>query len=67
MYQSAWTDYKTSPMIHILPYWDFNVGQLIDVRIYSNAPKVELLFQGESQGVVEILKGNQKDPGTPRR
>lgn len=54
MYQSAWTDYKNSPMVHILPYWDFNEGQLIDVRIYSNAPKVELLFQGESQGIKEI-------------
>lgn len=54
MYQSAWTDYKTSPMVHILPYWDFNEGQLIDIRIYSNAPKVELLYQGESQGTAEI-------------
>ncbi len=54
MYQSAWTDYKTNPMVHILPYWDFNEGQLIDVRIYSNAPKVELFYQGESQGMVEI-------------
>ena len=54
MYQSAWTDYKTNPMVHILPYWDFNEGQLIDVRIYSNAPKVELLYQGKSQGIVEI-------------
>lgn len=54
MYQSAWTDYKKNPMVHILPYWDFNEGQLIDVRIYSNAPKVELLYQGKSQGIVEI-------------
>lgn len=54
MYQSCWTDYKTNPMVHILPYWDFNEGQLIDVRIYSNAPKVELLYQGKSQGVVEL-------------
>lgn len=54
MYQSCWTDYKTNPMVHLLPYWDFNEGQLIDVRIFSNAPKVELLYNGESQGVVEI-------------
>lgn len=54
MYQSAWTDYKTNPMVHLLPYWDFNEGQLIDVRIFSNAPKVELLYQGKSQGIVEI-------------
>ncbi|MCM1245887.1 MAG: DUF4982 domain-containing protein [Roseburia sp.] len=54
MYQSAWTDYKKNPVVHLLPYWDFNEGQLIDVRIFSNAPKVELLYQGQSQGIVEI-------------
>ncbi len=54
MFQSAWTDYREHPMVHILPYWDFNEGQLIDIRIFSNAPSVELLYQGESQGVVPI-------------
>lgn len=53
-YQAEWTDYKTNPMIHILPYWDFNEGQLIDVRVYSNAPKVELFYNEESQGTFEI-------------
>lgn len=51
-YQAEWTDYKTNPMIHILPYWDFNEGQLIDIRVYSNAPKVELFVNGISQGVI---------------
>lgn len=46
--------YKKKPMVHLLPYWDFNEGQLIDVRIFSNAPKVELFYQGQSQGIVEI-------------
>lgn len=54
MYQSAWTDYKEKPMVHLLPYWDFNEGQLIDVRIFSNAPKVELFYQGKSQGTALI-------------
>ena len=43
-YQSVWTDAKTNPMIHILPYWDFNPGQMIDVRVYTNAPKAALFF-----------------------
>lgn len=43
-YQSVWTDAKTNPMIHILPYWDFNPGQMIDVRVYTNAPKVALFL-----------------------
>lgn len=24
-YMAEWTDYKTNPMVHLLPYWDFNI------------------------------------------
>lgn len=51
-YQAEWTDYKTNPMVHILPYWDFNEGQLIDIKVYSNAPKVELFVNDVSYGTV---------------
>jgi beta-galactosidase len=54
LYQAEWTDYKTNPMVHILPYWDFNDGQLIDIRIYSNAPKTELFVNDKSMGIFEI-------------
>ncbi|UOQ48376.1 DUF4982 domain-containing protein [Gracilibacillus caseinilyticus] len=50
IYQAAWTSYKEAPMVHIFPYWDFNNGQIIDVRVCSNAPKVELQFNGETIG-----------------
>lgn len=50
VWQSVWTDYKKMPMVHIFPYWDFNEGQLIDVRVCSNAPYVELLLNGKSLG-----------------
>lgn len=53
-YMAEWTDYRENPMIHLLPFWDFNPQQLIDIRIFSNAPKVELFFNGTSQGVKEI-------------
>ena len=33
VWQSAWTDYRKAPMIHIFPYWDFNEGQNIDIRV----------------------------------
>lgn len=61
LFQAEWTDYKTNPMVHILPYWDFNEDQLIDIRIYSNAPKTELFYNGISQGVYETdhQKGKQ--------
>lgn len=53
-YMAEWTSYKENPMIHLLPYWDFNEGQIIDVRVFSNAPKVELFFDGVSQGAQTI-------------
>ena len=54
IYQAAWTDYRTKPMVHIFPYWDFNKGQRIDVRVCSNAPKIELQLNGISLGIREI-------------
>lgn len=50
VWQSAWTDYRKTPMIHIFPYWDFNEGQSIDIRVCSNAPFVELFCNGKSCG-----------------
>ncbi|WP_420489930.1 glycoside hydrolase family 2 TIM barrel-domain containing protein [Neobacillus vireti] len=61
IYQSAWTDYKTKPMVHILPYWDFNNGQMIDVRVCSNAPKIELQFNGITIGTHKIDHENGKE------
>ncbi|MEK3773783.1 glycoside hydrolase family 2 TIM barrel-domain containing protein [Paenibacillus sp. FSL K6-4396] len=54
IYQAAWTDYKKSPMVHLFPYWDFNPGQIIDVRVCSNAPKIELQLNGETIGTYDI-------------
>lgn len=54
IYQAAWTDYRTNPMVHIFPYWDFNPGQMIDVRVCSNAPRLELLHNGVSMGTQEL-------------
>ncbi len=51
VFRSAWTDPKTSPMVHIFPYWDFNPGQMIDVRVCSNEDTVELFLGTESLGV----------------
>lgn len=61
IYQAEWTDYKKNPMVHIFPYWDFSEGQLIDVRVCSNAPFVELFLNGSSQGVFEIDHAHGKE------
>lgn len=60
IYQAEWTDYKKAPMVHIFPYWDFSLGQTVDVRICSNAPRVELFVNGESKGDYAIDHENGK-------
>ncbi len=54
IYQAEWTDAEKAPMVHIFPYWDFNEGQSVDVRVCSNAPEVELFVNGKSQGRYRI-------------
>ncbi|MGN1148503.1 MAG: glycoside hydrolase family 2 TIM barrel-domain containing protein [Lachnospiraceae bacterium] len=54
MYQAEWTHYKKAPMIYLMPYWDFNPGQLIDIRVCSNAPVVEVFVNEKSLGKKEI-------------
>lgn len=64
MYQAEWTDYKKAPMVHLMPYWDFNPGQMVDVRVCTNAPKVEVFVNEKSMGVKEIdhLHGTELFP-----
>lgn len=63
IYQAGWLDYKEHPMVHLLPYWDFNPGQIIDVLAYSNCPRVELFINGESLGTRDIDPENGKEFG----
>lgn len=48
-YKAEWNT-EAEPFVHILPYWDFNEGQLIDVFIFSNCAKTELFVNGKSFG-----------------
>ncbi|MCM1054813.1 MAG: DUF4982 domain-containing protein [Bacteroides sp.] len=58
-YRAVWTDGSIAPFVHILPAWDFNEGQEIEVRTYSNLEDVELFFNGESLGRqhIDLLHG----------
>lgn len=51
LYKAAWTK---EPVLHLFPYWDYNVGQLVDVIVYSNLKEVELLVNGVSKGSVTV-------------
>ncbi len=54
IFQAEWTDYRSAPMIHVFPYWDFNPGQKIDIQVCSNAPCIELFVNGKSMGKRKI-------------
>ncbi len=47
LYKASW---GSEPVLHLMPYWDFNEGQLIDVVAYTNLAEVELFLNGRSQG-----------------
>ncbi len=48
MYQSEWTD---KPVLHLLPHWNWKMGQTIDVWAFTNCDEVELFLNGKSMGV----------------
>ncbi|WP_159517190.1 glycoside hydrolase family 2 TIM barrel-domain containing protein [Sunxiuqinia indica] len=47
MYQSEWTD---KDVLHILPHWNWEEGQNVDIWAYTNAEEVELFMNGKSLG-----------------
>ena len=58
LFRSLWTD---EPMVHIGVYWDWNPGQMIDIRVMSNCAETELFLNGNSLGRKQL---NRKDPET---
>ena len=50
LYKAVWGGKDMEPFVHILPYWDFNIGEEITVRTYSNMPDVELRYNGRNLG-----------------
>lgn len=61
IFRAEWTDYKKAPFVHIFPYWDFNPGQEIDIRVTSNAPRVKLFFIPESEKDGHFGSGEQEE------
>ncbi|OON92899.1 MAG: hypothetical protein ATN31_07640 [Candidatus Epulonipiscioides saccharophilum] len=47
-YMSAWTDKK---FVHILPHWNWNQGDVVDVHCYTHAKSGELFVNGVSKGI----------------
>ncbi len=55
-YQSQWS---TRPMVHIVGHWTWpgQEGRSRAVKVYSNAPRVELFLNGRSLGIKEDATG----------
>jgi beta-galactosidase len=53
-YYKAWWD--PAPMVHVFPHWNWTgrEGEEIAVRAYSNDEEVELVVNGQSQGVKKV-------------
>lgn len=49
VYRSVW-DSRGRPFVHIFPHWDFAEGDMIDVRVASNCPHVDLMLNGKIIG-----------------
>ena len=62
LFKSEWGGKNIAPFVHLLPYWDWNEGQMIDVKAYSNADEVELFFNGQSQGRQKLNHKNGAEP-----
>lgn len=64
LYQSQWLDVEDAPMVHIFPHWNWENNNLrskvtvdggkIPVRVYSNAPTVELTVSKPNGERVDI-------------
>ena len=55
LYQSKWTNKE---ILHLLPHWNWNIGQNISVHCYTSFDKAELFLNGNSLGIRE------KDPSS---
>ncbi len=47
MYKSEWTD---EDVLHLLPHWNWQKGDTVDVWAYTNCDEVELFLNGRSLG-----------------
>ena len=47
MYQSQWTK---DTVLHILPHWNWKVGDTVDVMAYTNCDEVKLYLNGQPLG-----------------
>ncbi|MCR5205740.1 MAG: DUF4982 domain-containing protein [Lachnospiraceae bacterium] len=61
IFKGSWTDPEKAPFVHVFPYWDFNNGQMIDVRVATNGDRVEIYNDGLLLGAANIDHKNGEE------
>jgi len=51
-YKSQWTD---EPMVHLLPHWNWQPGQTVDVIAYTNCEEVRLFLNEQPLAVKKMM------------
>ncbi len=61
---AEWTRQEDNPFVHLYPYWNWNEGQLIDMRACTTGDMVELFLNGRSLGkkYIDHEKGKELFP-----
>ena len=49
--KSYWTDKE---LVHIASHWNYSDGETVDIHVFSNAKKVELIINGRSVSELEV-------------
>ncbi len=53
-YYRAW--WRSEPLLHLFPHWNWQAGQTVSVWAYSNCDAVELFVNGKSMGKKTVEK-----------
>lgn len=62
--------FTSDPIIHILPHWNWNIGENVRVMAHTNCSEAELFLNGKSMGRKKVHKYDMADweiefePGT---
>ncbi len=62
LYKSEWNTLNSDPFVHLLPYWDYNEGQEIDIKAYTNQTCVELFLNDKTLGKKYINHEKDMNP-----
>eukprot|EP00927_Polykrikos_kofoidii_P018717 TRINITY_DN18704_c0_g1_i1.p1 TRINITY_DN18704_c0_g1~~TRINITY_DN18704_c0_g1_i1.p1 ORF type:complete len:972 (-),score=120.39 TRINITY_DN18704_c0_g1_i1:80-2830(-) len=72
-YQAWWRGQNDSgnPVLHLLPHWNWQEGEVVTVWAYTNVDAVELFLNGRSLGIQNVPKNSRSsgwtvpfEPGT---